>query len=52
MRARRSSVGFDFVHCAVDDHSRLAYAETALGKGATAALVTRPAAPHTRRSRS
>jgi hypothetical protein len=27
VRARRSSVGFDFVHCAVDDHSRLAYGE-------------------------
>ncbi|MFI1760449.1 IS481 family transposase, partial [Streptomyces sp. NPDC020571] len=26
-RARRSSVGFDYVHSAVDDHSRLAYSE-------------------------
>jgi hypothetical protein len=27
VRARRSSVGFDFVHSTVDDHSRLAYGE-------------------------
>jgi transposase InsO family protein len=26
-RARRSSMGFDYVHSAVDDHSRLAYSE-------------------------
>lgn len=26
-RARRSSVGFDYIHSAVDDHSRLAYSE-------------------------
>ncbi|WP_330347977.1 IS481 family transposase [Streptomyces sp. NBC_00582] len=26
-RARRSSVGFDYVHSAIDDHSRLAYSE-------------------------
>ncbi|WP_031183904.1 IS481 family transposase, partial [Streptomyces seoulensis] len=26
-RARRNSVGFDYIHSAVDDHSRLAYSE-------------------------
>jgi transposase InsO family protein len=26
-RARRSSMGFDYIHSAVDDHSRLAYSE-------------------------
>ena len=26
-RARRSSMGFDYVHSAVDDHTRLAYSE-------------------------
>jgi transposase InsO family protein len=46
LRDHKTRVGFDYVHAAVDDHSRLAYAEI-LGdeKGATvAAFLTRAAA--------
>lgn len=44
-RARRSSVGFDYVHSAVDDHSRLAYGEIHPGeKAATCAAFLRRAA--------
>ncbi|WP_323376190.1 IS481 family transposase [Streptomyces sp. RB17] len=45
-RARRSSVGFDYVHSAVDDHSRLAYSEIHPDEKATtcAAFLRRAAA--------
>lgn len=44
-RARRSSMGFDYVHSAVDDHSRLAYSEIhADEKAATCAAFLRRAA--------
>ena len=44
-RARRSSVGFDYVHSAVDDHSRLAYSEIHPDeKAATCAAFLRRAA--------
>jgi transposase InsO family protein len=44
-RATRSSVGFDYVHSAVDDHTRLAYSEVhADGKAATCAAFLRRAA--------
>ena len=45
-RDRKNPVGFDYVHAAVDDHSRLAYAEIHPDeKGATAAgFLTRAAA--------
>jgi hypothetical protein len=44
-RARRSNVGFDYVHCAVDDHSRLAYSEIHPDeKAATCAAFLRRAA--------
>jgi len=44
-RARRSSVGFDYVHSAVDDHTRLAYSEVhADEKAATCAGFLRRAA--------
>jgi len=44
-RARRSSMGFDYVHSAVDDHSRLAYSEIhADEKAATCAGFLRRAA--------
>ncbi|MFI8244436.1 IS481 family transposase [Streptomyces sp. NPDC085866] len=44
-RARRSSVGFDYVHSAVDDHSRLAYSEIHSDeKAATCAAFLRRAA--------
>ncbi|MFJ6982916.1 MULTISPECIES: IS481 family transposase [unclassified Streptomyces] len=45
-RARRNGMGFDYVHSAVDDHSRLAYSEIhADEKAATcAAFLTRAAA--------
>jgi len=44
--ARHARIGFDYVHAAVDDHSRLAYAEVLPDeKGATAAgFLTRAAA--------
>lgn len=41
-RARRAGMGFDYVHSAVDDHSRLAYSEIhADGKAATCAAFPR-----------
>jgi len=45
-RDRRNPIGFDYVHAAVDDHTRLAYAEVHPDeKGATAAeFLTRAAA--------
>jgi transposase InsO family protein len=44
-RARRSSMGFDYIHSAVDDHSRLAYSEVhADEKAATCAEFLRRAA--------
>ncbi len=45
-RNRKNPIGFDYVHAAVDDHSRLAYAEIHPDeKGATAAgFLTRAAA--------
>jgi hypothetical protein len=44
-RAGRASMGFDYVHSAVDDHSRLAYSEIhADGKAATCAAFPRRAA--------
>ena len=45
-RDRKNPIGFDYVHAAVDDHSRLAYAEIHPDeKGATAAgFLTRAAA--------
>ncbi|MFF4694097.1 IS481 family transposase, partial [Streptomyces sp. NPDC001307] len=44
-RARRNSVGFDYVHSAVDDHSRLAYSEIHSDeKAATCAAFLRRAA--------
>lgn len=44
-RARRAGVGFDYVHSAVDDHSRLAYSEIhADEKAATCAGFLRRAA--------
>ncbi|CAL9296668.1 hypothetical protein SUDANB51_05559 [Streptomyces sp. enrichment culture] len=44
-RARRSSVGFDYVHSAFDDHSRLAYSEIHPDeKAATCAAFLRRAA--------
>ncbi|MFD3622990.1 IS481 family transposase, partial [Streptomyces sp. NPDC058676] len=45
-RARRSNVGFDYVHSAVDDHSRLAYSEIHDDEKATtcAAFLRRAAA--------
>lgn len=45
-RARRSNVGFDYVHSAVDDHSRLAYSEIHPDEKADtcAAFLRRPAA--------
>jgi hypothetical protein len=43
-RARRGGVGYDYVHAAVDDHSRLAYAEVlADEQGATCAGFLRRA---------
>jgi transposase InsO family protein len=43
---KRARIGYDYVHCAVDDHSRLAYAEVLPDeRGATcAAFLTRAAA--------
>jgi transposase InsO family protein len=43
---KRPAIGFDYVHCLVDDHSRLAYSEVLPDeKGATcAAFLTRAAA--------
>ncbi|MER6573910.1 leucine zipper domain-containing protein, partial [Streptomyces sp. NPDC001093] len=44
-RARRNSVGFDYVHSAVDDHTRLAYSEIHSDeKAATCAAFLRRAA--------
>ncbi|MGW1275290.1 IS481 family transposase, partial [Streptomyces sp. NPDC002491] len=44
-RTRRSNVGFDYVHSAVDDHTRLAYSEIHLDeKAATCAAFLRRAA--------
>jgi len=44
-RARRSNMGFDYVHSAVDDHSRLAYSEIhGDEKAATCAAFLRRAA--------
>ncbi len=45
-RATRSNVGFDYVHSAVDDHSRLAYSEIHPDETATtcAGFLTRAAA--------
>ncbi|MFI8233890.1 IS481 family transposase [Streptomyces sp. NPDC085900] len=44
-RARRSSVGFDYVHSAIDDHTRLAYSEIHSDeKAATCAAFLRRAA--------
>ncbi|MFJ9908823.1 IS481 family transposase [Streptomyces sp. NPDC101152] len=44
-RAKRSSVGFDYVHSAVDDHTRLAYSEIHPDeKAATCAAFLRRAA--------
>ena len=49
-RARHGArVGFEYVHCAVDDHSRLAYAEVLPDeKGATCAAFLLRAAQHLR----
>jgi transposase InsO family protein len=47
---RRNSVGYEYVHIAVDDHSRLAYAEVLLDERAsTAAAFLRRAVAHYRR---
>ncbi|MEU0896627.1 IS481 family transposase [Streptomyces massasporeus] len=45
-RARRSNMGFDYIHSAVDDHTRLAYSEVHADEKATtrAAFLTRAAA--------
>jgi hypothetical protein len=44
---RGNNVGFDYVHAAVDDHTRLAYAEIhPAEKGATAAMFLTRAAAH------
>ena len=46
-KARRPRIGYDYVHAAVDDHSRLAYAEILPDeKGATAAAFLLRAAAH------
>jgi transposase InsO family protein len=49
-RKRRRTVGWEYVHVAVDDHSRLAYAEVLLDeKASTAAGFLRRAVAHYRR---
>ena len=46
-KKRRSNIGYDYVHAAVDDHSRLAYAEILPDeKGATAAAFLLRAAEY------
>lgn len=44
-RARRSSVGFDYVHSVVDDHTRLAYSEIHPNERPRPAQVSSPAQP-------
>lgn len=44
---RRRTVGFDYIHSAVDDHTRLAYSEVHRDeKAATCAAVLRRTAAH------
>jgi len=46
-RDRRNPIGFDYVHAAVDDHTRLAYAEVHPDEKGTMAAEFPPGLPPT-----